>query len=325
VSPTPRPLFLFSLPRSGSTLLQRLLAGHPDIATTAEPWILLPLLYTMRRPGVYGEYGHRSMVRAVEDFYEQLDGGRERYLQELRALVLQLYAGSSNGERYFLDKTPRYHLVVDQIMELFPDGRFIFLWRQPLAVAASIVESFGRGHWNLEKHSIDIVGGLSRLVAAAGRDDQRSISVRYEDLVEDPERELATLYAHLGLEHVEQAVSTRPTERPSGRMGDRTGAVEYSTITADPLDKWRITLGTAYRKRWIRRYLETIGPSRLQIMGYDYEQLSREVDALDAGPRSLGSDLARSVHDRINRRVAGRLIYPSAAELRAVAERGFRQ
>src|SRR5919107_2181016 len=45
VSARPTPLFLLSLPRSGSTLAQRILAAHGGIATTSEPWILLPYLY----------------------------------------------------------------------------------------------------------------------------------------------------------------------------------------------------------------------------------------------------------------------------------------
>src|SRR5688500_15750036 len=64
----PTPLFLLSLPRSGSTLAQRILAAHEAIATASEPWILLPYLYTLRERGAYAEYNHRVLVRAVEDF-----------------------------------------------------------------------------------------------------------------------------------------------------------------------------------------------------------------------------------------------------------------
>ena len=77
MSARPTPLFLFSLPRSGSTLAQRILAAHGGIATTSEPWILLPYLYTLRDNGIYAEYNHRSLISAIEDFYEMLPGGRE--------------------------------------------------------------------------------------------------------------------------------------------------------------------------------------------------------------------------------------------------------
>ena len=39
-----RPLFLLSLPRSGSTLVQRVLARSPQIATASETWLLMPFL-----------------------------------------------------------------------------------------------------------------------------------------------------------------------------------------------------------------------------------------------------------------------------------------
>ncbi|MEZ4607679.1 MAG: sulfotransferase [Deinococcales bacterium] len=64
------PLFLFSLPRSGSTLLQRILAAHPDIATLSEPWFILPLIYMTRDEGIYSEYDHSHLTRALTDLKE---------------------------------------------------------------------------------------------------------------------------------------------------------------------------------------------------------------------------------------------------------------
>ena len=162
--------------------------------------MLLPLLYTMRRPGAFTEYGHRTAVRAIDDFTGQLRGGRDEYLFEMREFVEALYSAAGNGERYFLDKTPRYHLVIHEIMELFPDGKFIFLWRQPLAVAASIIESFGRGRWNLDRYAVDLEDGLEHLVAAARPNDPRCLTLRYEDVVADSEGELQKVFAFLGLD-----------------------------------------------------------------------------------------------------------------------------
>jgi hypothetical protein len=132
----PTPLFLLSLPRSGSTLAQRILAAHEGIATTSEPWILLPYLYTLRDSGIYAEYNHRSMILAIEDFCEMLPGGREDYIAEIRELALRLYdKACPDGTRYFLDKTPRYHLVSDEILAKSWCRRYL-LWigRDRLAI-----------------------------------------------------------------------------------------------------------------------------------------------------------------------------------------------
>ena len=60
-----RPLFILSLPRSGSTLLQRVLANHPDVATTPEPWVLLPMVYGHTDPDTPAEYDERTCAGAV--------------------------------------------------------------------------------------------------------------------------------------------------------------------------------------------------------------------------------------------------------------------
>jgi hypothetical protein len=103
------PISLFSLPRSGSTLTQRLLATHEEIATGSEPWILLPYLYTLRDRGVYANYEHNLAVEAIKYFCRLMPEGQEGYLSELRKFVLQLYAKASDGSTsHFLDKTPSY-------------------------------------------------------------------------------------------------------------------------------------------------------------------------------------------------------------------------
>ena len=44
-----KPVFIFSLPRSGSTLLQRVLTGHSEISSFAEPHFLLPLVGIIKK------------------------------------------------------------------------------------------------------------------------------------------------------------------------------------------------------------------------------------------------------------------------------------
>ena len=86
-----RPIFLLSISRSGSTLIQRIIAAHGGIATASEPWLLLPHAYTLRRQGIDAEYVHPLLVEAIEDFGERLPGGVVDYLAEVRAFALRLY------------------------------------------------------------------------------------------------------------------------------------------------------------------------------------------------------------------------------------------
>lgn len=290
----PRPLFLFSLPRSGSTLVQRVLASHEDVATVSEPWILLPYFYTLRRGGVYAEYNHASAASAVEDFYGALPGGRQDYVEELRELALRLYRKATpNGERYFLDKTPRYHLICDEVVGAFPDGKHVFLWRNPLAVISSIIETWGDGRWNLYRHKVDLFDGMEELVAAYRRHGGVAHAVRYEDLLTNPAPTWEGIFRYLDLSFDASLLESFGGTRLNGRKGDPTGTKKYGGISREPLDRWRLVLANPLRKAWCRRYLRWLGRERLAVMGYDLDDLLRELASLPNSYRHVASDAWR--------------------------------
>ena len=264
------PIFLFSLPRSGSTLLQHLLAAHPEISTVAESQLLLPLFYTLRERGIYSEFHYRYVHRGIQNFRDQLPGGTEDYLQAMRRFILELYAlQSQEGSRYFLDKSGDYSLIVAEIMDLFPDAKFIFLWRNPLAVISSLMESWPDGRWNIFEHELVLYKGLAQLIAAFEKKSSDVISLRYEDLVHDPDIELKRLFEYLDLTYLPDVI-TRFSETPlAGNLGDQPGMRKYKQISQSPVEKWKRTLANPLRKRWCRRYLKFIGPENLSLMGYE--------------------------------------------------------
>lgn len=286
------PIFLFSLPRSGSTLAQRILAGHPDIDTVSEPHILLPLIYALRQDGVYAEYNHKLAAMAIEDFCQELDQGRQDYYQEIKRFATSLYRSASRKKaRYFLEKTPRYSLVVDEIMEIFPEGKFVFLWRNPLAVIASIMQQSKGGHWFLYGTKIDLCTGLDNLVTAYARDPGRSISVRYEDLLADLEGERSRILGYLELSPVSDCDLAAGSRHLRGRLGDKVGLERYRALSREPLEKWKCTLSNPLRKAWCRRYLRWLGPRRLSVMGYQLDALLAELDAIPTSCFMLLRDL----------------------------------
>ena len=292
----PRPVFLLSLPRSGSTLLQRMLGAHSAVSTAAEPWVLISPLYAIRVDGVYAEYSHKTSAKALQGFAETLPGGRDDYLAEVREMALRLYDKASEpGARYFLDKTPRYSLVVDELFEMFPDARVIFLWRNPLAVVASIVDTWFGGRWVPHRHKIDLFTGLEKLVAAQRRHRDTVVTLRYEDLVADPRAVLTRVLAYLDLPWEEAVGSDLRVARVAGSVGDRSGTQRYQAVSADSVDRWKATIGSPVRKAWCRRYLDWIGDERLAAMGYDHGVLREEVRAVAGPVGPLPRDLWDSV------------------------------
>lgn len=311
-----RPLFLLSLQRSGSTLLQRMLATHPSVATASEPWVLLPLMYSLHRDGVYAEYQHRPTVAAIEDFAATLPEGMTTYRDEMRRFAQRLYRQSAGPDaNYFLDKSPRYALIIDDLVETFPDARFVVLWRNPLSVVASIVETWGHGAWNVETHKRDLYNGLFHLVDGYQRHEGDFHALRYEDLVDDPTATLAGIWDHLGLEAPADATTGFADVGLQGRMGDPTGVHSYREVSQEPLAKWRSTIDNPLRQSWCRRYLEIIGRDRLAVMGYSLDELLAELDTTPAPLAGTAQDAYRSGRGWVRNTFETRLVRRNLSKL----------
>ena len=308
-----RPLFLLSLPRSGSTLLQRILGSHEAVATSPEPWLLLPQVYALRESGAFAEYGQVPSSRAIREFAGRLPGGEGAYLDALRAFATDLYGRAAEaGAGYFLDKTPRYHFIADDLFRIVPDARFVFLWRNPLSVVSSIVDTWSGGRWKLERWHADLFEGPPNLVHAFGEHRDRCFALRYEDLVMSPDRALTDLFAYLDLTFDPGVLEGFSSVRWEARMGDPTGTERYGELSTEPVDKWKATVRGAVRTRWARSYLASLGPACLTEMGYDLDELLREIDAqpggLGSAPRDAAASLSAAAR-RSGRHAAAKLLW----------------
>lgn len=137
-----KPVFIVAAPRSGSTLLFETLAAHAGIATLGGEahWLVegLPEL----RPGSGWTDSNRLTAAAMTPAVG------ERLLAAIRER-LRDSAGEPAGDRplRFLEKTPKNALRIPFFHRLFPDARFVFLWRDPRENISSIIEAWRSGGW----------------------------------------------------------------------------------------------------------------------------------------------------------------------------------
>ena len=292
---TPKPIFILSAPRSGSTLLQRVLAAHSEITTASEPWLLLPVLSplypSLPAPGARDPLIHD----ALEDFVATLPDERGSYRDAVREFALRLYGGAAQEQEstYFVDKTPLYHLILDEIFATFPDGRFLFLFRNPLSVVASCVELFDHGRWEVARYHMALFQSFADLVPAAERYADRSLVVRFEDLVSGEETRWRAIVEYLGLGWEPQMLGQFTHVGLRGRMGDPTGVRTYEHLSTEPLEKWRATIASPVRRVWCMRYLRWIGADRLATMGYDLADLQRQLTLTGGGAGQTFDDTRR--------------------------------
>ena len=278
---TTSPIFLFSLPRSGSTLLQRILSTHADISSKSELWFLLPHIEALTNKFTFSQYSNNSLKNATKALLEQLPRGEDDYYQAIRALSDYLYQQlSKNDEKYLLDKTPRYYLIINEIVKIYPEAKFIFLFRNPLAIAASIIESFNRDRLGDYRHRIDLYLGPKMLADGYEHIKDRSIVIRYEDFVSEPSSTLEGLCEYLEIPFYDDML-TKFSEVPVGKLGDQFGSNRYNVLEPSRIENWRRVFSTSYRKQFLLNYLDEIGCFPVETFGYDYDDLKRKVEESD--------------------------------------------
>ncbi len=181
---TPRllhePAFVLSTVRSGSTLLRMLLAAHSEIHSPHE--------MHLRSIGVTikGRYGDKALAEVKLDRDELNNVLWDWYLHRELA---------TTGKRLLVNKTPNDVFIADRILACWPDARFIFLLRHPLAVARSRAKLRPQ---DSEANNIKRVLQYAEAVEAA-RQTYPGHTIRYEDLTADPTGELTKLCAFLGV------------------------------------------------------------------------------------------------------------------------------
>jgi len=295
-TPSLRPVFVLSLPRSGSTLLQKMLAVSPQVATVAEPWICLPLAAMLEPHAIVAEYWHENCAQALEDLFQELPGGRGEYARRAADFVRGIYgsvAGDS-GATVFVDKTPRYYLIVPFLAEAFPDARFVFLFRNPLEVLASILKAWHKDRIGplLKGNYVDLVRGPGLLAEAQRMLGDRALSIHYSRLVADPEAEVKRTCAYLDIPFEPAMLTDYRQVEFKGRMGDPEGARSYDGVSTDSLAKWKRGLGNFYRKAYARRYVRFLGPDTLAAFGLEEGALLAEIDAIPTTYRGAVRDAA---------------------------------
>lgn len=209
-----RPVFLLGCPRSGTTLLQSLLAAHPDIASFRESkffHFILPKYEPRRR--ALGIVSRQLRPRLEKYFRDEIE--RPELLQHLprigfmgyytrKFMAVMYLMTQEQGKQIFLEKTPDHIYQVDLIEKFVPQAKFIHLVRNGADVIASlyaVTHKYPRA-WGGAK-TIDIcIQDWTRAIEATCRHihQPNHTLVYYEDLVEQPRSVLEQLCHFIGVE-----------------------------------------------------------------------------------------------------------------------------
>jgi len=229
--PATDPIFIVGLPRSGSTLLEQILASHSQVEGTAE---LADII------AIANQLGKKTRQNPASFYPEILrDLGADK-LRELGESYMQTTRIQRSDTPYFIDKMPNNFRHIGLIHLILPNAKIIDARRHPMACCFSNYKQlFARGQ--TFTYDLEGMGRYYRdYVILMDHWDKvlpgRVLRVQYEDMVADTENQIRRVLQHCGLPFEEQCLRFWETERTI-----RTPSAEQvrQPIYQGGLEQWR--------------------------------------------------------------------------------------
>ena len=204
------PIFVIGMPRTGTTLVERIIGSHSDVESAGElPNFSQVMTRMVHEQAAGGEGSPEEMIAAsLELDIRQLG---ESYIESTRGLT---------GETaYFIDKLPFNYLNVALIRLALPNARIVHVTRDPMDTCYAVFKTlFQRAYpFSYDLHD------LGRYFAAYQRLMNHwyklfpgsMLTIAYEDLVENTQSESKRLLDHCGLTWQDQVSEFHQSEAPS--------------------------------------------------------------------------------------------------------------
>lgn len=261
VTPPLRLCLMGGFPRSGTTLLEAILASHPDCLGTDESGILNS---QFRDPIVMAAANAAAVLAELDEFDDDsLAAGRAEYLR-----CTTEYLGEPANGRLLLEKDPLLTADLPLPLRLFPDAKILMPLRDP----RDVVISFFFTIVPLAPNSVAAadLGDACRYYAEVMRHwlhlrailpAERWTESRYEDVIADPERQTRRLAGFLELDW-SPAMLIHHAQAGSKAVSTPTYTDVTQPLYTRSLQRWR------HYQSWLEPHLAILAPF-LDAFGYD--------------------------------------------------------
>ncbi|MEE8258438.1 MAG: sulfotransferase [Sphingomonadales bacterium] len=231
--PENNPIFLVGFPRSGTTLLNRILDSHKDIECVEEERLLFATKSVVTTK--YGGYFH-----ALKDLStEQLNELRDHYLEEVKK-----FRKSGKGI-YLVDKFPLYVVEIPFIKKIFPQSKIILALRHPCDCTLScFMQNFDLNQAMLNFLNLDDTTSYYAEIMGHWALFRKELDFDYypflyEKLVENSEKEIKALVSYLELDWDPDIMNFTQKAKAMGRIKTPSYHQVVKPIYQDSKDRWR--------------------------------------------------------------------------------------
>jgi tetratricopeptide (TPR) repeat protein len=247
---SPDPIFIVGLPRSGSTLLEQILASHSQVDGTKE---------LIHIPAIVRRLGGKIKKGGISKFLDNLADMRPDEFLELGREYLERCHIQRAKAPFFIDKMPNNFMHIGLIHQILPNAAIIDARRHPMAACFSgFTQLFARGQaftYSLSgigryyRDYVEIMDHWDRVLPG------KVLCVQYEEVVADTEQQVRRILDHCGLEFEENCLQFHRTERAvrtasseQVRQPIYKAAVEHWRNFEPHLDELKQALGPVLRR-----------------------------------------------------------------------------
>lgn len=236
-------VFIGGAPRSGTTLMQRIMGCHSEVFAGPE-FDFAPTHITRLRDDMRRSIQSGRISKIVDE--ETLDKAFQSFLCSMFSERLK-----RNQKSVFCEKTPANALAFEQIGKILPEARFMMMVRDPRDIVNSMKSVRDRFVASGKRPprfvrsvaaSVEEINRFYEAGLAAAKNDSRVLPVYYEDLVEEPEQEVRRICDHVGLAFQQQMVELDSKSYQAPRA--ETNSAWYSKAQLEqPIQKGGVVAG----------------------------------------------------------------------------------
>jgi hypothetical protein len=250
------PIFVVGMPRSGTTLLQAILVNSGIFFPMPETHFFSRVAYGVPERNLSKEDRQKIAHMLTKKVRIKID---EQIIWELESKIdiFEYIVGTFNTKKktIFVEKTARHIFFYQEIMKYYHDARFVCIIREPKNVVSSLITRMS----NRDKSTIRISLLYNKIASSILeiRKNDNVLIMTYEDLTNEPEQSISSLFEFLNLPYdpslVDNVAAPPGIVLPHETWKDRN--LELNEIEQNDPDKWRGALseGQANVVNWITK------------------------------------------------------------------------